>query len=143
MTTVYPVGSTLYEPDACSNGYNLISGPGRVRLIDMNGRVAHSWSVDPDGRRGFIHRARLLKNGMLMLLYGGSDKANWGVVEFDWVGNETWSFAPDHSPHHDFWPKDDGNVLLICSNVVPEAVRAKIMDPERRSVAVFARRPVP
>ena len=137
MRTVYPVGTTLYEPDACSNGYNLISGADGVKLVDMNGQTAHFWSVDPDKRRGFIHRARLLENGMLMLLFGGVDRRNWGVVEFDWDGNETWSFEPEHYPHHDFWPKDNGNVLLICQDAVPETVTAKITDPERRSEIIL------
>jgi len=136
VRTVYPVGTTIYEPDKCSNGYNLISGSEGVKLVDMNGRTAHFWNVDPDRKRGFIHRARLLENGMLMLLYGGADKANWGVMEFNWDGNETWSFRPDCSPHHDFWPKKNGSVLLICSNEVPEAVRAEVTDPERRALAI-------
>ena len=35
----------------------------------MNGEVVHSWGVDPGNRKGFIHRARLLPNDRLMVLF--------------------------------------------------------------------------
>ncbi len=89
MKTVFPIGTTLYSPERCSGGYNLISGTGIVTLVDMNGNVAHNWSVDPDGQKGFVHRARLLPNGRLMLLFGEKER-DVHVAEFDWGGKEPW-----------------------------------------------------
>ncbi len=147
MKSVYPIGTTLYKPERCSGGYNLVSGSGVVKLVNMNGEVVHRWHVDADGKKGFIHRARLLPNGRLMLLFGGKDdgesaaqrrwkNVNGHVAEFDWEGNETWSYAPEHSPHHDFWPMESGSVFLLCTISVPEEYRQKIADPERRATGI-------
>jgi hypothetical protein len=40
--SVYPVGTTIYKPDKCCNGFTILSG-GDGRLIDMNGNLAHLW----------------------------------------------------------------------------------------------------
>ena len=136
MKTVFPVGTTLYKPSQCSGGFNLISGAGIVKLVTMNGEVAHDWIVDSDHRKGFIHRARLLPNGRLMLLFGGKDVAGH-VAEFDWQGNETWRYTPERSAHHDFWPTDRGSVFLICTIPVPPEYKKRITDPARRAVDVF------
>lgn len=136
MKSVFPTGTTIYTPEQCSNGYCLISGSGVVRLINMNGHAVHEWIVDADKEKGFIHRARLLPNGRLMLLFGPK-RRDGHVAEFDWEGNETWSYAPEHYPHHDFWPKDDGSVLLICQKEIPDAAKQVIRDPERRSLPIY------
>ena len=136
MKSVYPTGTTIYRPERCSNGYNLISDTGVVKLVDMNGEVVHRWSVDPDGRKGFIHRARLLKSGALMLLFGPGDVAGH-VAEFDWEGTQTWSYTPERYAHHDFWPTESASVLLICEIRLPPEYREKISDPVRREVEVF------
>lgn len=136
MKSVYPVGTTIYEPDKCSPGYNLISGSGLVKLVTMNGDIAHQWHVDPENRKGFIHRCRLLPNNALMLLFGPRE-IDGHVAEFDWDGNETWSYTPEHVAHHDFWPTERGSVLLICEISLPSEYRHKINDPQRRKVDVF------
>ncbi len=136
MKSVFPVGTTLYQPPLCSGGYNLISGRGLVKLVDMNGQVAHTWPVDPAHEKGFIHRARLLPSGRLMLLFSGG-KNPGHVAEFDWQGRETWSYTPRGAAHHDFWPTDRGSVFLICHIPLPPEVRAQITDPVRRELPVF------
>jgi len=40
--TVYPVGTTIYRPDKCWNGFTILSGEDG-RLVDMNGNLAHLW----------------------------------------------------------------------------------------------------
>jgi hypothetical protein len=147
MKSVYPIGTTIYKPEQCSGGYNLVSGRGIVKLVNMNGEVVHAWHVDPDDRKGFIHRARLLPNGRLMLLFGEKDvdrqatgfdwkNVRGHVAEFDWDGHETWSYAPEYSPHHDFWPTERESVLLVCTISVPVEYREKIEDPERRAAGI-------
>ena len=94
--TIYPTGTTIYDPDAAYSSYILISdhadlgnhpsaavratskAPGDVRLVDMNGRVVHTWHVDAY----FNKRSRLLPNGHL--LYAGPDKR---IIEYDWDSN--------------------------------------------------------
>ena len=138
MKTVYPIGTTLYRPAECFNGYTLISGSGVVKLLDMNGRTAHAWKVDPDKTRGFIHRARLMPDGRLMLLFGPRGDRLGHMAEFDWDGTLTWEYTPeDGYPHHDFWPKPDGNILLICQSAVPREAVEKIKDPVRRALTIY------
>ena len=55
--------------------------PDDVRLIDMNGNVVHTWTVDPY----FNKRCRLLPNGNL--LCAESDKT---ITEYDWDSNVVW-----------------------------------------------------
>ncbi len=90
--TIYPTGTTIYDPDAAHSSYILISdhadlgnhpsaavraqsvAPDDVRLIDMNGNVVHAWTV----AAFFNKRSRLLPNGNL--LYAGPDKS---IIEYD------------------------------------------------------------
>jgi len=135
MKSVFPVGTTIYQPERCSPGHNLISGTGVVKLVTMNGHVAHEWRVDPKGQKGFIHRARLLPSGALMLLFGPREEAGH-VAEFDWDGNETWRYTPKRYAHHDFWPTERDSVLLICKIKLPPVCREKITDLRRRELEV-------
>ena len=41
-TSVYPLGTTIYKPDKCWNGFTILSSE-EGRLIDMNGNLAHLW----------------------------------------------------------------------------------------------------
>ncbi len=84
--TVYPTGTTIYDPGEAYSSYVLISDhadkgnhpsaavrmqsqvPSDVRLIDMNGNVVHTWNIDPY----FNKRSRLLSNGHIVFV--GSDK---------------------------------------------------------------------
>lgn len=40
--TVYPLGTTIYKPDKCWNGFTILSVDKGV-LIDMNGNLVHLW----------------------------------------------------------------------------------------------------
>ena len=40
--SVYPLGTTIYEPDKCWNGFTILSTE-EGRLIDMNGNLVHLW----------------------------------------------------------------------------------------------------
>ncbi len=135
MKSVYPVGTTLYKPAESCGGYNLVSGAGVVKLVDMNGGVAHRWPVDPEKQKGFIHRARLLPDGRLMALFGGRRRRGH-VAAFDWTGRETWAYEPEHPAHHDFWPTERGTVFLICTVAVPPDYGSRITDPQRRELGV-------
>ena len=109
MRTVFPLGTTIYDPARCWNGYTLVVSDD-IRLVDMNGRSVHSWHIS-SGRS-----PKLLPNGNLVLcemltpvapLGGGlvdmADPANiagdspgedeWregNVREYDWAGELVW-----------------------------------------------------
>jgi hypothetical protein len=136
MKSIFPTGTTIHKTDQCCEGYNLISGTGIVKLINMDGEIVHRWDLDTRVYKGFIHRARLLPNGRLMLLLGAK-KPGKQLVEFDWNGRETWSYAPEDFAHHDFWPTEDGSVFLICHAYLPDTYRMRITDPVRRATRVF------
>jgi hypothetical protein len=141
MRTVYPVGTTLYQPEKCFNGYTIIWGHGRVRLIDMNGREVHGWSVSPADigqEKGGLPRARLLPDGHVTVLIGGLDQRGGGVVEYDWDGAVVRRYTSEAgAAHHDFFPKSDGSVLLICREPVPAEAMQRVTDPERRAHTLY------
>ncbi len=41
-SSVYVVGTTIYKPDKCWNGFTVLSGEDG-RLVDMNGNLVHLW----------------------------------------------------------------------------------------------------
>ncbi len=95
--SVYPTGTTIYDPDKCWNGYTLFQGSlfegGSVGaiLIDMNGNVVNQWK----GLDGFPNK--ILPGGYIMgstgvrdHRYGFQDMID--LVQADWDGNIIWSF---------------------------------------------------
>jgi hypothetical protein len=128
MRTVYPVGTTLYKPQMCCNGYTIVWGGRRVKLIDMNGRTVNEWHVDTDQIPDAVGRAKLLEDGHVLVQRGGMMSETGVVEEYDWSGQLAWQVAPEGiiphkkllGPHHDVFRKPDGNTLLICRDPVPE-----------------------
>ena len=64
MRTVYPIGTTIYDPERCFNGYTLMNfyahGEGvGVLIVDMNGNIVHEWPIS------VLREPKLLKNGNL------------------------------------------------------------------------------
>jgi len=134
--TVYPTGTTIYDPDAAYSSYILISDhadmgnhasaavraqskiPGDVRLIDMNGNVVHTWNVDPY----FNKRSRLLPNGHLV--FAGSDKT---IFEYDWDSNVVWQRKGIGSVN-DLRVLPNGNRLLIAHEPIPQYAQDKVKD---------------
>ena len=64
--SVFPTGTTIYDPERAWNGYVLFSAPtGNTHLIDMDGNEVNQWDrpgfpaemLDPalnDGKKGHI-----------------------------------------------------------------------------------------
>ena len=137
MRTVYPTGTTLYKPDACSGGYTIIFGGLHVRLVDMNGRVVHRWQLDTSIHSHGTSRAHLQDNGHVLVCRGNMTATDGMIDEYDWDGNLVWQFIPEGEipherlmgPHHDVWRKDDGNTLLICREAVPEENLEEVRNP--------------
>ena len=89
--TVYPTGTTIYEPDQTWNGYTIFDTPDAQQgavLIDMNGRTLRHW------KQFWGYPVRILPMGYVM----GSDTRRpahlevMALVQLDWEGNEVWRF---------------------------------------------------
>lgn len=93
-----------YDPKIAANGYNLAFYERRIPVImDMNGNLVHAW---PEAR--FKSRIRLLPDGAILGILRGH-----GVAEYDWHGEQRWSYrVHDGMPHHDVIPLANGNVLF-------------------------------
>ena len=138
--SVYPTGTTIYDPDAAYSSYILISDhadkgnhasaavraqskvPGDVRLIDMNGNIVHTWTVDPY----FNKRSRLLPNGHLVFV--GSDKT---IYEYDWDSNIVWQHQGIGSTN-DLRVLPNGNWLLIAHDPIPQSAQDKVRDVDEK-----------
>jgi len=95
----------IYDPDSSFNGFTLAFYMRRMPiLMDMNGRVVHSW---PHAR--VKSRIRLSQAGTLLGI--GLDRS---VVEYDWEGTQIWKHRfPDSLPHHEVIWLTNGNVLTV------------------------------
>ena len=129
-------GTTIYKPGESYSSYILISDhssvgnhpdakvraeskvPDDVRLIDMNGKVVHTWKVAPN----FNKRSRLLPNGHLV--YAGPDKT---IYEYDWDGKVVWKHEGIGSIN-DLRVLPNGNKLLLAHEPIPEEFQRQVKD---------------
>jgi len=143
MVTVYPIGTTIYDPDRCYNGYTIFSfdiHEPEARLIDMNGNIVNKWN-------SIAARVRLLKNGNVLVVERRREERKSVVAEYSWEGDLIWEYEPPGTRDiHAFGPArmdvqrlENGNTLVLAVETVPEEYRKKIRDPVRKSVnVVFA-----
>jgi hypothetical protein len=130
----WPTGVTVFKPEKCYNGYTVVT-PYRsplVFLIDMLGRVVHTWKADPErhGEAWFLRR--LASGNWLSLVFhtphfhdsSSPDRApdsfsradfESEVVELDWDGRVVWRWrAPTGwHIHHDMARLGNGNTLML------------------------------
>jgi len=96
-----------FDPDLSWMGYNLVFYRRRVpMLIDMQGRVVHSWP-----RVRGIGRMRLDREGNLVVI--GMDDM---IKQYDWEGHLIWAFdlqGENDMPHHDLITLANGNYLVL------------------------------
>lgn len=143
MRTVFPTGTTLYDPDRCAGGYTLfpatVDGRPGAELVDTNGTVVKAWTFDAGDVVGGTPRAKLLPDGHVVVLRTHQREntmtGRGGLQEYDWEGNLVREYSPPPGylgPHHDFFRTEDGNTLLLCYESVPAARRREASDPRRR-----------
>ncbi|MGA0933697.1 MAG: aryl-sulfate sulfotransferase [Pseudohongiellaceae bacterium] len=91
--TVYPTGTTIYQPDKTWNGYNVLSilDTPKVLVIDMNGNVVKEWdgfNLSPGGP------ARVIPGGNVIGTTGAfpPHQEALALVQQDFEGRETWRF---------------------------------------------------
>ena len=115
-----------YRPRLSSSGYTLALYRRRMpMLIDMQGRVVHSWP----GVRA-VGRARLGSDGSLLVI--GIDDL---IKEYDWEGNLIWAYAlpgEEDLPHHDVVKLGNGNILVLAQEAATRSDYIHEVDGEGR-----------
>lgn len=110
--TFYLDNSTTY------GGYTLFAANGTTYLIDMEGKLVHTWDIGMS--------PRLLENGTLLDAVASSSNALDEVRLLDWNGNTLWSYKESRSGyvmHHDFilvhdTKLDDNAIMYLASKPV-------------------------
>ena len=113
--SIYPTGTTIYDPKKCWSGYTVFQAKeAGACLIDMNGNIVQLWK----GLHGFPNT--ILPGGYVIgstgerpIEFGYQDQRD--LVQADWDGNIVWKFDqyeyiedPGQEPrwmarqHHDF-----------------------------------------
>jgi hypothetical protein len=60
------------------------------------------------------------------------------VLELDWHGDLVWEYMAPGTVHHDATRLANGNTVFLYREPVPESIRCRATDPERRSVPLHA-----
>jgi hypothetical protein len=92
--TVYPTGTTIYDPQRAWSGYTVLSplGTPAILVIDMNGSVVKRWD-------GFVNSAggpaRVLPGGVAMGANGARPphQESLELVQRDFAGKTLWQFG--------------------------------------------------
>ena len=109
-------GYILFAPMYCKTTY----------LIDKCGKQVHSWksNYSPGLSVYLLPDGNLLRTGISEDTFFRSG-ANGGIIEkIDWDGNVVWSYIISNDSlgqHHDIYPMDNGNILVIARHVKSES----------------------
>lgn len=117
--TVYPTGTTIYDPDRSWNGFTVLSplGTQAVLVIDMNGGVVKRWDAFNNSAGG---PARVLPGGHVIAASGARPphQESLELIQRDFDGKVVWRFNRSEQirtpqgmiwsarQHHD-WQRDD------------------------------------
>ena len=118
--SVYPTGTTIYDPDRAWNGFTVLSplGTQAVLVIDMNGTVVKRWEGFNNSAGG---PARVLPGGVVVSASGARPphQESLELIQRDFSGTIMWRFAKSEEittregttvwsarQHHD-WQRDD------------------------------------
>lgn len=136
--SVFPTGTTRYDPSRAYNSFVLFSGGDNIaHLIDMNGNSVHQWHdaashstlIDPalvNGQLGHVFVTLETQEGQGTDLVPGQINRRIAktVGELDWDGKVVWSFG-DKAPggasqqHHDWARLPNGNTVVLANWVHP------------------------
>lgn len=134
--TIYPTGTTIYNPQKAHNCYVLYDGKnGRSYLIDMNGNLVHEWPfigfpvemIDPEinnGEKGQIlcQKEPQIYHCETLLI------ADWDAnIVFEWGEKAPGGKARQN---HDMAPLPNGNILVIVDTAcdIPENAEKQFDD---------------
>jgi hypothetical protein len=149
IPTVYPTGTTIYQPDKTWNGYTVFSTAGEHGsvLIDMNGNEVRRWSEIGAGAGG---PARILPGGYVVAGYGERTpyQESIALMQLDWEGNEVWRFdgteevrledgetVPGARQHHD-WQREGNPVGYYAPDMEPSVTSGHTLILAHKNVTV-------
>jgi hypothetical protein len=92
-----PTELLSWSKDKAFAGYTFFGVGGRTFLLDMEGRVVHTWPVGTN--------PQLLENGHVVDASKDDPSGFQGFKEVDWDGKVVWEYnetRPDYAPHHDW-----------------------------------------
>jgi hypothetical protein len=163
--SVYPTGTTIYDPDRAWNGYTVLSPlqTQAVIVIDMNGNIAKRWEGFNNSAGG---PARVLPGGFVMSASGARQphQESLELIQRDFEGNVVWRFSRNEQiktregtmiwssrQHHD-WQKESfpvgyyspentpaiegGNTLILTHTNRTQAKVADVMLEDDRLIEV-------
>jgi len=138
--SVYPTGTTIYDPAKTWNGYTVLSplATQAVIVIDMNGNVVKRWDGYNDSAGG---PARILPGGTVVAAAGArpGHQESLELVQRDFDGKVVWQF--DHNQqietrdaktawstrqHHD-WQRSDFPAGYYSPATTPALTGAKTL----------------
>ena len=110
-----PTELLYWDKAQTADGYTFFGVRGTTYLIDMEGRVVHTWPVGTN--------PHLLDDGSLLDASNNDPSGFGGFVQVAWNGSNVWSYLearPNYLPHHDFTrifnPKLGSNTTLYIAN---------------------------
>lgn len=90
--SVYPLGTTIYKPDKCWNGFTILSAD-KGYLIDMNGNLVHLW-------KGKLHHPnKVYPGGHLLSATSSWKHGRQDAIEIqlrDFSDSVVWKFSRFH-----------------------------------------------
>ncbi|MBL8173193.1 MAG: aryl-sulfate sulfotransferase [Bryobacterales bacterium] len=92
-----PTEPLYWDQSKAYNGYTLFAARGTTYLIDMEGKVVHSWAIGTN--------PRLLDNGNILDAATDDPSGFKGFKELDWDSNLVWEYVEkrsNYAPHHDW-----------------------------------------
>jgi hypothetical protein len=126
-------GLRALDDDHACPGFTLFApmGGAKVYLIDLNGKVIHTWQLPyAPGNYGYLtDRGTLFYNGKTAehseRFISRQPWKGGAALEADWNGRVLWEVRhPDH--HHDGIRLCNGNVLLLCLARLPQNLVAAV-----------------
>ncbi|MGE5198979.1 MAG: aryl-sulfate sulfotransferase, partial [Rhodospirillaceae bacterium] len=92
-----PTELLFHDPARAFDGYTLFGVGGRTWLLDMQGRVVHTWPIGTN--------PHLLDNGHVLDASKDDPSGFAGFREVDWDGRTVWEYnerREGYAPHHDW-----------------------------------------
>ena len=139
VPSVYPTGTTIYDPGKAWSGYTVFVLPDTgAALIDMNGAVVKQWANFEGASGG---PTRVLPGGYVMGALGrrAPHQESMAVGLFDWNGTALWRFDRGEQvagakgqmewsarQHHD-WQRDDFPAGYYSPEASPAATNARTL----------------
>ncbi len=92
-----PTELLFYNKELAFQGYTLFGVGGRTWLLDLEGRVVHTWPIGTN--------PHLFDNGHILDASKDDPSGFQGFKEVDWDGQTVWEYVEkraNYAPHHDW-----------------------------------------